>query len=176
MLNGGGFYMVFGDQIKVYLSDASLAAAKEVQQTFAQEWEKTGWVPGTWVHWAACHSSVFLSRYRSLYMFSTIPAEKKNSAFKPDLGHYFRGWCITRPIYTRRGLLRLVNNHALDLGLLLRRAQREVSEIQLKKRRRMPSAEGEQCPPPSPQQLQAKKWGLVALSFPFLLPVFSAGM
>ena len=31
-------------------------------------------------------------------------------------------------------------------------------------------------PPPSPQQLQAKNWGLVALSFPFLLPVFSAGV
>ena len=31
-------------------------------------------------------------------------------------------------------------------------------------------------PPPSPQQLQAKNWGLVALSFPFLLPVLSPGV
>ena len=128
----------------MFLSDAALVAAKEVQQTFAQEWKKTCWVPGTWVHWAACHLGVFLSRYRSLYMFSTIPNEKKNSAFKLDLGHLFRGWSITRPIYTRRGLLHLVNNHALDLGLLLRRAQREGREIQLKKRRRVPSAEGQQ--------------------------------
>ena len=128
----------------MYLSDGALAAAKEVQQTFAQEWKKIGWVPTTWVHWAAYHTGVFLSRYRSLYMFSTIPNEKKNSAFKLDPGHLFRGWSITRPIYTRRSLLHLVNNHALDLGFLLRRAQREGSEIQSKKRRRMPSADVEQ--------------------------------
>ena len=107
---------------KVYLSDAALAAAKEVQRTFAHEWKKTGWVPWTWVHWAACHLGVFLNRYCSLYMFYTIPTEKKNSAFKLHLGHLFRGWSITRPIYTRRGLLHLVNNHASHLGLLLRRA------------------------------------------------------
>ena len=145
----------------MYLSDAALAAAKEVQQTFAEEWKKTGRVPGTWVHWAACHSRVFLSQYRSLYIFSTIPTEKKNSAFKLDLGHLFRGWSITRPIYTRRGLLHLVNSHALDLGLLLRRAQREGREIQLKKRRRMPSAEGEQLmtTPPPHDSCKPKTWG-----------------
>ena len=53
----------------MYLSDAALAAAKKVQQTFAQEWKKTGWVPGTWVHWATGHSRVFLSGYRCLYSF-----------------------------------------------------------------------------------------------------------
>ena len=154
------FYRLYGfRRSKVYLSDAALAAAKEVQQTFAEESKKTGWVPGTWVHWAACHSGVFLSRYRSLYMFSTIPTENQNSAFELDLGHYFRAWCITRPIYTRRGLLHLINNHALDLGLLLRRAQREGSEIQLKKRRGMPSAEGEQRPPPLPTTIASKKLG-----------------
>ena len=31
-------------------------------------------------------------------------------------------------------------------------------------------------PAPSPQQLQAINWVLVALSFPSLLPVFSAGV
>ena len=139
------FYRLYGFwRSKVYLSDVALAAAKGVEQTFAQEWTKTSWVLGTWVHWAACHSGVFLSRYRSLYMFSTIRYEKKNSAFKLDLGHLFQGWSITRPIYTRRGPLHLVDNHALDLGLLLQRAQRDGSEIQLKKRRKRPSAEGEQ--------------------------------
>ena len=88
-------YMAFGDDQSSILSDAALAATKEVQKTFAQERKKTGWVPGTWVHWAACHSGDFLSRYRSLYMFATIPTEKKNSAFKLDLGHLFRGWSIT---------------------------------------------------------------------------------
>ena len=139
------FYRLYGFwRSKVYLSVAALAAAKEVQQTFAHEWKKAGWVLGTWVHWAACHSGVFLSRYRSPYMFSTIPTQKKNSAFKLDLGHLFCGWSIAQPIYTRRGLLHLVNNHALDLGLLLRRTQREGRDIQLKKRRRMLSAAGEQ--------------------------------
>ena len=47
---------------KVYLSHAALAAAKEVQQTFAHEWKKSGWVPGTWVHWAACHSGACLPK------------------------------------------------------------------------------------------------------------------
>ena len=81
---------------------------------------------------------------KGTYMFSTIPTEKNNTVFKLDLGHLFCRWSITRPIYTRRGLLHLVNNHALDLGLLLRRALREGREIQFKERRRMPSAEGEQ--------------------------------
>ena len=45
------FYRLYGFWgSKVYLSDAAFAAAKEVQQTFAQEWKKTGWVPWTWVH------------------------------------------------------------------------------------------------------------------------------
>ena len=164
---------------KVYLSDAALAAAKEVQQTFAQEWEKTGSLPRTWVHWAGCHSAVFLSRYRSLYMLSTIATDKKNGAFKLYLGHLFSRWSITRPIYTRRGLLHLVNNHAVDLGLLLRRAQREGTKIQLKERRMEEDARCRRrtmTPPPSPQQLQTKNWVLVALSFPFLLPVFSTGV
>ena len=64
------FYQLYGFwRSKVYLSDAALAAAKQVPQIFAQEWKKTGWVPGTWVHWAACHSGVSLSRYRCLYSF-----------------------------------------------------------------------------------------------------------
>ena len=128
----------------MYLSDATLAAAKEVQQSLQESGRKKWLGSWAWVHWATCHFGVFLSRYRSLYMFSTIPTVKKNSAFKLDLGHLFRQWSITRPIYTRRGLLHLVNNHALDLGLLLRRAQRDGSEIQLKKKRRRPTAEGEQ--------------------------------
>ena len=139
------FYRLYGFwRSKVYLSDAALAAAKEVQHPLQGSGRKK-WL-GSWDMGAlaTCHFGVFLSRYRSLYMFSTIPTEKKNSAFKLDLGHLFRGWSITRPIYTRRGLLHLVNNHALDLGLLLRRAQRGGSEIQLKKKRGRPSAEGEQ--------------------------------
>ena len=139
------FYCLYGFwRSKVYLSDVALAAAKEVQQTFAQAWKSTSWVPRTWVHLVACHSGVFLSRYPSLYMFSTIPTEKKKSAIKLDLGHLFRGWSITGPICTRWGLLHLVNNHALDLGLLLQGGQRDGTEIQMKKKTKRPNAAGDQ--------------------------------
>ena len=72
------FYRLHGFwRSKVYLSDAALAAAKEVQRSFARAWKNTGWVPGTWVHWAACHSGVFLSRYRNLNFFPKFQLKRK---------------------------------------------------------------------------------------------------
>ena len=116
------FYRSYGFwRSKVHLSDIAFAATKEAQQSFAQAWENTGWVPRTWVHRAACNP-VILSGYSNLYIFSITSTEKGNSAFKLELGHLLCGWSIMRPIYTKRGLLHLLNNHSLDLGLLLRKA------------------------------------------------------
>ena len=98
------FYRLYGFWgSKVYLSDAALAAAKEVWQIFAHARKNIGWVPATWVHWVACYFGVFLSRYHNRYMFSTIPSEKKHSAFKLELGHVLRGWSITDQ-FTRDGV------------------------------------------------------------------------
>ena len=43
-------------------------------------------------------------------------------AFKVDVRHTFRGGKARRPHLTKGGLVRVVNNHALDAGLVLHQA------------------------------------------------------
>ena len=80
-------------------------------------WRSLQWKASVWVHWVVCHSSFF--RYRNLYCFSSIPTERRHSLFKMDLRHCYLGYSMSRPHLARRGLLHVVNMHALDLGLEL---------------------------------------------------------
>ena len=94
------------------------------------------WKPTVWVHWAVAHSGFYVERYRSIYLFSSIPTEFRNSRFKVELRNCFKGWSVRRPLLNRWGLKHVVNMHALDLGLAIFDAK-QGRELPKTKRTRM---------------------------------------
>ena len=61
--------------------------------------------------------------YKSLPMFSSIPIENRNQAFKIRLKNSMRGWCLKRPRVTRHGMAHVVNTDALSVHLQMRKAK-----------------------------------------------------
>ena len=97
-------------------------ALKDYQETlgvFRNAWLSLGWKPTVWVHWVCAHSNFYVTSYRSLFDFSSIPTEKRHQTFKLDLKHAFEGWKFKNPSLTCRYLARVVNLDALDQGLRL---------------------------------------------------------
>ena len=88
-------------------------------------WGALGWKSTPWVHWICAHSNFFARKYGSIYLFSSIPTERKNQPFKRDLKNCFKGWSLRRPMFTRNGLRHVVNMDALDQGIRLVRAKGE---------------------------------------------------
>ena len=102
-----------------------LLTSKEVGQYkksvagFADCWRALTWKPTMWVHWVVCHSGFFMARHRSLFLFSSIPSEKKHQRFKRDIAHSFQGWKVTRPTLAGRAVAHAVALDAVDKGLAL---------------------------------------------------------
>ena len=84
---------------------------------FAAAWGGLEWKVSTWVHWVCAHSAFYMARYRSMYIFSSIPTEFRNRPFKTSLKNSMRGWSLQKPRVTRRGMRHVVNMDALDVGL-----------------------------------------------------------
>ena len=82
-------------------------------------WKSLQWKASVWVHLVVCHSTFYIETYRNLYIFSSIPTERRHSVFKLDLRHCYLGYSMSRPHLSQRGLKHVVNMHALDLGLCL---------------------------------------------------------
>ena len=85
---------------------------------FCEAWTACAWEPTPWVHWMGCHSAAYLTLYKSLYVFSSIPSEYRHKGFKLDISHSCMAWKMTRPAYTQRSLAHVIRMHALDLILL----------------------------------------------------------
>ena len=102
-----------------------------------------GWKVSTWVHWTCAHSPYFTQAYRNIYIFSSIPSEKRNSPFKRDLHNSCKGWALLKPRLSRLldldSMGHVVNMNNLDMGLLARKVQeaeeRDKAEILLGRRR-----------------------------------------
>ena len=94
------------------LSDYAAHAA-----SFGAIWTVLNFKVTTWVHWYVCHSSYLLTRYRNLFCFSSVPCEHKHKGFKADFANCFKGWKLTKPIYSVRSLTHIVHLSAVDLGL-----------------------------------------------------------
>ena len=76
-----------------------------------------------------------MEKYRSLYLFSSIPSEHRNRRFKRALKNSMRGWCIRHPTLATRGLAHVLNMESLDVGLLYYKANILKEKCLLKKRR-----------------------------------------
>ena len=85
---------------------------------FVETWTAFGWKPTLWVHWFAFHSHTYLSMYKSIFAFSSIPTEYKHRSFKRDVAHSCMAWKMTKPVYSHRSLAHVVRMHALDLVLM----------------------------------------------------------
>ena len=80
-------------------------------------WTSLHWKPSVWLHWVCAHSTFYMSTYRSISSFSSIPTEYRHQTFKMDLRHAFEGWKFKNPLLTQRWLCRVVDLDSLDQGL-----------------------------------------------------------
>ena len=103
---------------KAPLTSAELTQHRECARIMGDAWVRMKFKSATWIHWVVAHSTYFATRYKSIYLFSSIPTERKNVPFKRDLRHCYRGGALTTPMLTRNGLAHTVNMNALDIGLI----------------------------------------------------------
>ena len=121
---------------KYPLTDNEVKVCQECCAKMGRCWSRLGWRPSPWVHWVVAHSGFFLAKYRTLYLFSSIPSEKRNRKFKVGLKHSMRGWCLRHPRLSWRGLAHVVNMESLDVGLLHEQAKVLKSKCLYKTKRR----------------------------------------
>ena len=50
-------------------------------------------------------------------MFTSVPTERRSSAFKTHLQNCFRGWSMRNPRSSKRGMAHILEMYALDEGL-----------------------------------------------------------
>ena len=91
---------------------------------FGDLWKATGWKVSLWVHWTCRHSTAFVDLHHSIYLFSSIPTERRNVEFKLDVTHCYKGWKISRPYACTFGFAHVLDLSALDVGLFLYMARR----------------------------------------------------
>jgi hypothetical protein len=104
---------------KHWLSDEEVTKYAKYCRRFGEVWVGFGWKPTTWVHWAVAHSTFLVDRWRSIYVFCSIPTERRHCGFKMDIRHCFQGWKLTKPYIQKWGLAHSINLDALSQGLRL---------------------------------------------------------
>lgn len=102
---------------KSWLTQDDVKLYERHARKFAEAWKGLGWKVTLWVHWVCAHSVFYVTRYRSMYLFSSIPTEFRNRPFKTALKNSMRGWSLRKPRVTRRGMRHVVNMDALDVGI-----------------------------------------------------------
>ena len=75
------------------LTDVEVASAKTLCQSIGTCWQALGWKPTPRVHWTVAHSHYFLAKYRTLYLFSSVPAEHRHRRFKVT-GEKLHAWMV----------------------------------------------------------------------------------
>ena len=102
---------------KTWLSDEEVSQAEQAAKELGHCWNLMGWKPTLWVHWTDAHSIWFLRKYGTMYMFSSVPTERRNSPFQTFLQSCFRCWSVRNPRMSTRGMAHILEMHALDEGL-----------------------------------------------------------
>ena len=102
-----------------YLTQSDLTLHEREVGIFADAWKAFSWKPTTWVHWVVAHSGYFAQTYKSLYLFTSIPTEKRHQTFKKDLRHSFMGWKFTKAHMNPKTLTHILDLEGLDKGLFL---------------------------------------------------------
>ena len=117
--------LLLGALQRIYLhwSSKSLLTADQIVQyrgdvdMFRHAWVGLNWKPTVWVHWACAHSGFFVSTYKTIYAFSSIPTEHRHQSFKQDLRNTCQAWKFRAPLHCKGYLKRCLELDALDQGL-----------------------------------------------------------
>ena len=99
------------------LTDVEVASATTLCQSIGTCWQALGWKPTPWVHCTMAHSHYFLAKYRTLYLFSSVPAEHRHRRFKVQVKNSMREWSLQKPRVSKRGLRRVLNMETMQIGL-----------------------------------------------------------
>ena len=75
-----------------------------------------------WVHWIVARSCMHMRNFRSIYMLSSIPTERRNQHLKIRLKTAMRGWTLTKPRLSRRRMAHVLNREVVEVGLMARKA------------------------------------------------------
>ena len=94
---------------KDYLSDVEVEEAERWAKKLGQCWKLMGWKATVWVHWTVCNSGWFVRKYITMYFFSPVPTERRNSAYKVHIQNSFCGWSVKNPRVSVRGMRHLLN-------------------------------------------------------------------
>ena len=78
-------------RVKFLLDLATIDKYADSVRTFGMVWEGLNWKSTVWVHWVVRHSLFYITKYRNMYRFSSIPTERRNVLFKRDRRHCFLG-------------------------------------------------------------------------------------
>ena len=81
---------------KIGLTNKELESYRRAVGQFANDWCALQWQQCGYIG----HSGWFAAEYRNLYIFSSIPAERRNVEFKMDIRHSFLGYKIWRPYFS----------------------------------------------------------------------------
>ena len=102
---------------KDYPSDVEVVEADRWTKKLGQCWKLMGWKATLWVHWTVCHSGWFVRKYRAMYLFSSVPTERRDSAYSAHIQNSFRGWSVKNPRVSVWDMRHLLNMYGLDVGL-----------------------------------------------------------
>ena len=102
---------------KAYLSDVEVEESERWAKKLGECWKLMGWKTTVWVHWTVCHRGWFVRKHRTMYFFSSVPTERRNSAYKVHIQNSLRGWSVKNPRISVRGMHHLLNMYGLDVGL-----------------------------------------------------------
>ena len=101
---------------KTPLTNCQVQEAKTHCLKIGEAWLQLGWKSTPWVHWTVAHCGTLLQKYRNLYVFSSILAERRHTPFKLAVKNSMRGRGLRRPRVSRCGRTHVLNMETLDVG------------------------------------------------------------
>ena len=113
------------------LTPTQIASHGEAIGRFRDAWKGLGWKPTVWVHWACAHAGYFVTTYRTIFGFSSIPTEHRHQKFKRDLRNTCSAFKFRNPLRCKGYLKRCVEMDALDQGLRLLKVRKLDTSVNI---------------------------------------------
>ena len=98
---------------RTFLSDAEVACADQAAKQLGVRWSLMKWKPTLWLHWKGARGTWVLTKYITIYMFTSVPTERRNSPFNTHSQNCFKGWSVRNPRISKRGMAHILEMYAL---------------------------------------------------------------
>ena len=103
---------------KGFFTNTDVAMYTHAIDRFREARGDSGWKVNTWGHQTSAHAPYVAQLYENIYIFSSIPSEKRNSPFKRDVHIRCKGWALLKPRLSNFPMGHVLNRNNLDMGLL----------------------------------------------------------